>query len=149
MRIGWPDHEGKKWGVLIIDFGTRTLISLNVEEHTYMEMPMSDRSQLSYGFFPASDVEDACRDWQEIAHGQKGSCHKMRSDMVNGRNTVEYEGTNLRGDVGQFWLDRELRFPVRWQSKTSSGELRNIQEGAQPASLFDVPHSFRRADLPR
>lgn len=146
MRIELPDYEGKKGNVLIIDFGSRTSIFLNVEKHTYIEMPTSDRSQLSYGFFPARDVDDACRDWQEIAHGQKGSCHKLGNDVVNGRDTVEYEATNLRGDVGQFWLDREVRFPVKWQGKISNGELRNIQQGAQPADLFDIPHGFRRID---
>jgi hypothetical protein len=146
MRIEWPDHDGKKGTVLIADFATQTVTFLIVERHTYTEMPMSARSQVRYGFFLASDVENACHDWQEIAHGQKGSCHKLGIGMVNGRKTVEYEGTNLRGEVGQFWLDRALRFPVKWQSEVSSGELRNIQEGAQPASLFDVPPGFGRTD---
>jgi hypothetical protein len=149
IRIEWPDHEGKKGSVLILDFGARTTTVLNVEKHTYMEMPTTDRGQLSYGFFPASEVGNACGDWQEIAHGQRGSCHKLGDDVVNGRNTVKYEATNLRGDVGQFWLDRELRFPVKWRNKVSDGELRNIQASVQPASLFDVPHGFRRTDLPR
>jgi hypothetical protein len=107
---------------------------------------MSDRSQLSYGFFPARDVDDACRDWQENAHGKEGSCHKLGNEVVNGRDTVEYEATDLRGDPNQFWLDREMRFSVKWHGKISSGELRNIQLGAQPADLFDIPHGFRRTD---
>jgi hypothetical protein len=36
---------------------------------------------------------------------------------------------------------------VKWQGKSSSGELRDIQEGAQPASLFEVPAGFTKFDM--
>jgi hypothetical protein len=60
---------------------------------------------------------------------------------------VKYESTNSSGDVSHFWLDPKLRFPVKWEGKSSSGELRNIQEGAQPASLFEIPAGFTKMDL--
>jgi outer membrane lipoprotein-sorting protein len=60
---------------------------------------------------------------------------------------VKYEATNANGDVNHFWLDPKLRFPVKWQTKSSNGELRNIQEGAQPASLFEVPAGFTKMDM--
>jgi hypothetical protein len=36
---------------------------------------------------------------------------------------------------------------VKWEGKSNSGELRNIQEGAQPASLFEIPAGFTKMDL--
>jgi hypothetical protein len=36
---------------------------------------------------------------------------------------------------------------VKWETKNSSGELRNIQEGPQPASLFEVPAGFTKMDM--
>jgi len=66
---------------------------------------------------------------------------------VNGRSTVKYEATNSSGDVSHFWLDPKLRFPVKWEGKSNSGELRNIQEGAQPASLFEIPTGFTKMDI--
>jgi hypothetical protein len=36
---------------------------------------------------------------------------------------------------------------VKWQGKDSGGELRNIQEGSQPASLFEVPAGYTKMDM--
>jgi len=66
---------------------------------------------------------------------------------VNGRSTVKYEGTNAKGETGTIWLDPKLRFPVKWQGKNGSGELQNIKEGAQPASLFEIPDGFTKFDM--
>ena len=73
----------------------------------------------------------------------------MGHDTVNGRNTVKYEGTNSKGDSGYFWIDPQLRFPVKWQDNkdNNGGELRNIQEGTQPASLFQVPAGYTKFDM--
>ncbi len=78
---------------------------------------------------------------------QTGSCHKVGNETVNGRNTVKYETTNASGDVKHFWLDPKLRFPVKWDGKNNGGELRNIQEGPQPASLFEIPAGFTKMDM--
>jgi hypothetical protein len=45
------------------------------------------------------------------------------------------------------WLDPKLRFPVKWQGKSSAGELRNIQEGTQSASLFEIPAGYTKMDI--
>jgi len=36
---------------------------------------------------------------------------------------------------------------VKWEGKNDSGELRNIQEGPQPASLFDPPSDYKKMDM--
>jgi hypothetical protein len=135
-------------GVVIVNFASQTMTILMAQQHMYMEMPAQNSSQrLGYSFFEAGDVENACGDWQKSGHNQGGSCHKVGNESVNGRNTVKYEATNANGDVNHFWLDPKLRFPVKWQTKSSNGELRNIQEGAQPASLFEVPAGFTKMDM--
>ena len=60
---------------------------------------------------------------------------------------MKYEGTNSKGDSGTVWLDSKLRFPVKWQEKSGGFELRNIQEGTQPASLFEVPAGYTKFDM--
>jgi hypothetical protein len=100
-----------------------------------------------FSFFKTSDVENACGDWLKLANNKGGTCHKVGSETLNGRNTVEYEGTNAKGEVSHVWLDPKLRFPVKWQGLSEGGELRNIQEGSQPASLFEVPSGFTRMDM--
>jgi len=134
---------------VIINYATQTGDVLMAPQHMYMEMPMQAQSQrMGYAsaFFQAGDVENACGDWQKMGH-EGSSCHKVGTETVNGRSTVKYETTNASGDVSHFWLDPKLRFPVKWEGKSNSGELRNIQEGAQPASLFEIPAGFTKMDL--
>ena len=149
MRVeptGPSTHGG---GAVIVNFATQTSIILLTPQHMYMEMPAQGQAQrLGYAFFQADDVESACTYWQKSAHNQGGTCHKVGSESVNGRGTVKFETTSASGDVGHFWLDSKVRFPVKWDTKNSSGELRNIEEGAQPASLFEVPAGFTKMQIP-
>jgi hypothetical protein len=149
MRIE-PQASGPRGGgAVIMNFAAQTSTVLMAQQHMYMEMPAQAQSQrMAYAsaFFRAGDVENACGDWQKMGHNG-GSCHKVGSETVNGRSTVKYEGTNANGDVSHFWLDPKLRFPVKWDGKNSGGELRNIQEGTQPASLFEIPAGFTKMDI--
>ena len=150
MRIESMDQGRENQGVGILSFSTQTVIVLMKQQQKYMEMPaaQSPGQRLMYNFFQTGDVENACGDWQKIARNQSGTCHKVGHETVNGRNTVKYEGTNSKGESGYFWLDPQLRFPVKWQEKDNSGgELRNIQEGPQPASLFQVPAGYTKFDM--
>jgi hypothetical protein len=116
----------------------------------YMEMPAQSQSQrqgYANAFFRAGDVENACGDWQKISSNQSGSCRKVGDESVNGRNAVKYEATNSKGETGHFWLDPKLRFPVKWDGKNNAGELRNIQEGTQSASLFEIPSGYTKMDM--
>ena len=134
---------------VIINYATQTGDVLMAQQHMYMEMPMQAQSQrMGYAsaFFHAGDVENACGDWQKMGH-EGSTCHKVGTETVSGRSTVKYETTNASGDVSHFWLDPKLRFPVKWEGKSNSGELRNIQEGAQPASLFEIPAGFTKMDF--
>lgn len=149
MRAEPTGAGGHGGGAVIVNFATQTSIVLMTQQHMYMEMPAQGQSQrLGYAFFQADEVENACTYWQKSPHNQGGSCHKVGSDSVNGRSTVKFETTNSNGDVSHFWLDAKLRFPLKWDTKNSSGELRNIQEGAQPASLFEVPAGFTKMEMP-
>ncbi len=139
-------------GAVIVNLATQSSLVLMSQQHMYMEMPMQSQSQrMSYAsaFFRVGDVENACGDWQKVATNAQGTtCHKVGNETVSGRSTVKYEATNANGDVSHFWLDPKLRFPVKWQGKNSDGELRNIQEGTQPASLFEVPAGFTKMQMP-
>ena len=135
-------------GAIIVNYATQTSIVLMPQQHLYMEMPAQNQAQrLGYSFFQTGDVENACGDWQKLRSSQGASCHKVGDETVNGRSTVKYETTSTNGDVSRFWLDPKLRFPVKWQGKSSSGELRNVQDGAQAASLFEVPAGFTKMDM--
>jgi hypothetical protein len=135
-------------GAIIVNSATQTSIVLMPQQHMYMEMAAQTQAQrLGYNFFQTGDGENACGDWQKLRSNQGASCRKVGDETVSGRSTVKYETTNSSGEVSYFWLDPKLRFPVKWQSKSSNGELRNIQEGTQPASLFEPPAGFTKMDM--
>ena len=149
MRLEPQNAGARGAGAVIVNFGTQTSTVLMAQQRMYMEMPAQTQAQrMSYAsaFFRTGDVENACADWQKVNTNQGRTCHKVGSDSVNGRSTVKYEATDANGDV-HFWLDPKLRFPVKWDGKNSGGELRNIQEGSQPASLFEIPAGYTKMDM--
>jgi hypothetical protein len=148
MRFEPAQKNARGTGAMIMNLATQTSTVLMDQQHMYMEMPAQMAAQRgAYTFFRTGDVEAACADWAQQARNKGGSCHKVGNDTVNGRSTVKYEGTNANGDTSTFWIDPKLRFPVKWQGKNSSWELRNIQEGSQPASLFEIPSDYTKMDM--
>jgi outer membrane lipoprotein-sorting protein len=135
-------------GAIVMDLTAQTAIVVMDQQHMYMALPVQmANTRVAYTFFRAGDVENACTAWANSAKNKGGSCHKVGSDTVNGRSTVKYEGTNANGESSTFWIDPKIEFPVKWQTKNSSGELRNIQEGSLPANLFDIPAGYTKFDM--
>jgi hypothetical protein len=135
-------------GAVIMNLTTQTSTVLMDQQHMYMEIPAQAQGQrIAYNFFRTGDAENACADWMAQSRNKGGNCRKVGSDTVNGRTTVKYEATNASGDTNTFWIDPKLHFPVKWESKNHSGELRNIQEGSQAASLFEVPANYTKFDV--
>jgi hypothetical protein len=148
MRLESQERKARGQGVFIMNFATQTSDVLMTQQHMYMEMPAQAMNQRGlYSFFRTGDVEDACSDWLRMERNKGGTCHKVGNETVNGRSAVKYEGTNSSGEASSVWLDPKLRFPVKWQGKNSGGELRNIQEGAQSASLFEIPAGYTKMDI--
>jgi hypothetical protein len=148
IRFESGKMDARGGGALIMNLTTQSSTVVMDQQHMYMEMPAQMAAQRNtYHFFRTGDVDSACSDWLAQSWNKGGTCHKVGSDTVNGRSTVKYEGTNSRGEAGTMWLDPKLRFPVKWEGKNGSGELRNIQEGSQPASLFEVPAGYTKFDM--
>jgi hypothetical protein len=149
VRFESANKDPRSGGVVIMNLTTQTTTVLMNQQHMYMELSQQMASQrTAYNFFRTGDVEAACSDWMQLPQNKGGSCRKIGSETVNGRSTVKYEGTNAKGETGDVWLDPKLRFPVKWEGKNGSWELRNIQEGTQPASLFEIPADYKKFDMP-
>ncbi len=149
VRFESAKKDPRGGGAVIINLATQTTTVIMDQQHMYMEMPQQAASQrTAYNFFRTGDVEAACSDWAQQAQNKGGTCRKVGSDSVNGRSTVKYETSNANGETGYLWIDPKLRFPVKWTGKNASWELRNIQEGSQPASLFEIPAGYKKFDMP-
>jgi hypothetical protein len=148
VRFESAKKDPRGGGAVIINLATQTTTVFMDQMHMYMEMSAQTGGQrTAYNFFRTGDVEAACSDWMQLAQNKGGSCHKVGNETVNGRSTVKYESTNANGDTGDVWLDPKLRFPVKWQGKNAGWELHNIQEGTQPASLFEIPAGYTKMDM--
>jgi hypothetical protein len=146
MRVEDQQKAGHT-GAVIVDFAKGTTLVLVSEQKMYMEMPQAMGKERGIAFFRPMEVENACGELQKMAFKTGGSCQKIGNETVNGRNAVKYEGKSAEGETSQFWIDPKLAFPVKWQGKGGGGELANIQEGAQPASLFEIPAGFQKMDM--
>ena len=151
MRFESREQNGHG-GTVIMNYSTQTMDVLIPERKMYLENPMGQGpgAQRTLNLFRVGDADNACDEWQKwqkAANKSGGTCHKVGSDVVNGRSTVKYEGTSAEGETSQVWIDQKLRFPIKWQGKNNGGELRNIQEASQPASLFTVPSDYQKMDL--
>ena len=148
IRFEPTKKDPRGGGAMILDLSTQTSTVMMEQQHMYMQLPQQMANQRNmYHFFRTGDVENACTDWLAQSWNKGGTCHKVGSDTVNGRSTIKYEGTNAKGESGTMWLDPKLRFPVKWQGKNGGGELQNIKEGAQPASLFEIPAGYTKFDM--
>jgi hypothetical protein len=147
LRIEQSDPETKGSRTAIVNLADQKAVFLMPEEHLYMEMPQA-KNPKTISYFRTRDAENACNDWLKLESNRGGSCQKVGDETVNGRRAIKYQGNTAKGEVVYVWLDPKLRFPVKWQSTPQqSGELRNIQEGPQPATLFEVPADFAKLDL--
>jgi hypothetical protein len=66
---------------------------------------------------------------------------------VNGRSAIKYAGSSKNGS-GYAWIDPKLRFVLKWEdNKGGTVELRNIKEGPQDPSLFQIPSDYHKFDM--
>lgn len=148
IRFESAKKDPRGGGAIIMNLAAQSSIVIMDQQHMYMDVPAQMASQRNpYHFFSTGDVDKACSDWMAQSWNKGGTCHNAGTETVNGRSTVKLEGTNNKGEPGAVWLDPKLRFPVKWQGKNDSGELRNIQEGSQPASLFEPPAGYTKFDM--
>jgi len=150
------DLEGRNGSfgpsALILDDVQRKPIALLPAQHMYMEAPLAMAAPLITQFWRVSDVDDACPQWKKTAeqanrNSKFGTCTKVGSDDVNGRSTVKYKGVSTDGNTSYVWVDARLHCVVKMEDSTTGMELRNIQEGAQPASLFEIPAGYSKLDI--
>lgn len=94
------------------------------------------KAGLSKYFLPV-DPAKPCRNYKSII-----ACRAISEEPVNNRPATRWEFTHALGAqtwVSYEWIDPKLWIAVRRQYLDHVVELRNIREGPQPASLFEVP----------
>jgi hypothetical protein len=127
---------------------TGAVLVVNKEEHTAVALYPGKKSYQPLGsgpsqYFRVENADDACADWQRTAE-QKIVCERVGPEMVNGREAVKYQNTRaLDTAPAAVWIDKALKFVIKWESADTSAELRNIKEEQQAADLFLVPSEYK------
>lgn len=138
---------------ILIDAHANTFYILLAEQKSYIDAngggPMSRMSQ---AFMPI-DPDNACPQLEAMAKQMKKdaaddfTCKRVGSEAVNGRDAAKYQGTKANGEVAYAWIDTKLKYLIKSQDQKGVGvQFRNIQEGAQPASLFEIPADYKKMD---
>lgn len=137
---------------IVFDDTKHSYTIIMAERHMYMDAPMTITKRLLTHFWRVDDPNDACPEWKKTAEEAGsdkdwGSCTKIGSDTLNGRDTVKYEGVSKKGEKSHIWVDSKLRCVVKTDEGAGGFELRNIREGSQPASLFEIPSGYTKFDM--
>ena len=129
---------------MITNTKSQTTYMVMPQQHMYMEIHpgqgMMGRNIPSIK--PPSDPNNPC------ANQPGTTCTKVGTETVNGRVCDKWEFTNKDGHHSTAWVDQKLHFPIKTVGEDGSRfELSNVQEGSQPASLFQPPAGFRKMDM--
>ncbi len=102
------------------------------------------------------DKERAIPIRQEFPGGSS-EYRMIGKETMNGRKTEKWEyvqhqqkGKDKKTSRTLQWYDPVLKMPVREEMPGGyARELRNIQVGPQPASLFELPQGYTKKEMPR
>lgn len=143
LRFEAAAAQGKN-SIVVIDLNRRDGYMILPQAGSYTLLK-TDRMPLAMPFFRPADVDDACKAW-EAAVDKPKSCSKVGPETVNGRDTVKYTGVMRSGETGTAWVDRKLKFVIKWEGEKTAADFENIQEGPQDASLFAAPKGYDKVD---
>jgi hypothetical protein len=124
-------------GAMIIDLRSRKTTVLVPQQKMYLEVPFDATAQDIPAILPANRG-NPCVGWT--------GCRKRARETMNGRVCDRWELSDVRG-MRTVWIDLRLGVYVKTLLPDGSvAELRNIQEGPQPSSHFEVPAGYKKLD---
>ncbi len=144
-RMRLEAGSGQHLSVIVADLKQQTGYLILPDDKSY-SMMRPGLISTTMPFFQPGDPENACGAW-ESAVNKPGTCKKVGDETINGRAAVKYSGTARNGDTGSAWVDRRLRFVIKWEGQTGAAELRDITEGMQAVTLFEIPKGYQRMDV--
>jgi outer membrane lipoprotein-sorting protein len=80
----------------------------------------------------------------------KQTCEKLGTEKVNGRTAEKWRITDKeKGDkTSTVWIDQDVKMVVRYESPEATMDVKNLQEGKQDDSLFEVPKDYKVMAMP-
>ena len=135
VRVDSPEGT-----IVLMDLGAKTARVYDPRYKVYLERPDRMTSLMLA-------ANDPCQKESDRKSAMDATCRVVGQETVNGRTTNKTEVTMTSGGQTQtlhLWFDPKLHILVRYAMNGKiMSELRNIQEGPQPASLFEPPAGYR------
>lgn len=147
-KLRFDMNMGGRQQYMIHDMNTQTSYMVMPQQKMYMEF----NSAMGRGRGPGARMNDIkpVDPSNPCATDTNYTCKKDGTETVNGRSCDKWVFTSKSNpsDVRTVWVDQKLHFPIKTQSSDGdTWELTNIQEGTQPASLFEVPSDYQKMDM--
>jgi hypothetical protein len=149
-KAGSYIRAGGRGDAIVMNFAVRTSTVPHPRGRTYTDGSLKSLMPAElyglYAFIEPTDVDNACSEWMRRPSANGETCRNLGRETINGRSTVKYE-VSCYGEVCRLWIDRNLHALVKRETKWNSTELRNIQEGPQLYSLFEVPSGYSQENI--
>jgi hypothetical protein len=112
------------------------------------------QSSLLTQVFVVVDPNDPCREWQAAARiagaadqTKEWRCERVGDESIAERRTIKYRAMSPRKQQYLIWIDPRIDFVVKLEADDGSVvEVANIEEGPQPAQLFEIPAGYLKFD---
>jgi hypothetical protein len=148
IRIETPDLA---IGFFIVRIDAAAAYFIKPSQRVFMDAKQA--SELTQLLVPV-DPDNPCRQWQAMAQiagvtdqGTAWRCERIGDESIAGRRTIKYRGMSPRKEPYLIWIDPRIDFVVRLKADGGSAiEVANIQEGPQPAQLFEIPADYLKFD---
>jgi len=126
---------------MIADMQRKVGYSIKHSQRMYMEMNYAGFAK-QMPDIRSYDPNNPC------ANQSDTKCKRVGTELINGRLCDKWEFTGGMGGTRTVWIDQKNHLPIKSASADGSTfEMQNIKEGAQPASLFEIPAGYRKLDM--
>lgn len=129
--------------VMISDQAKKTAYMLMPQQKMYMAMPTDGAAAGGRRRGPdwrAYDAANPCANMPDT------TCTKAGNETVNGRLCTKWQFSGKANRT--VWIDQKTGIPIKTQMENGATmDLTNVQEGAQAASLFEIPDGYQKMDM--
>lgn len=151
MRMEMTDLESPgSSAILLIDFAQHWAVVALPEQHVYIDATtVRFGRKIDWQLFRPQSADDACSTWTKTP-AQKTSieCKKVGPETVDGRAAYKYQVSGLGGaGEGFVWIDQNLRVLLKMDAEGTHLVMRDLQEGPQGASLFEIPAGYQKVNF--
>ena len=143
MRI--DIHPQDEESLTIVDSKKQVFYTLMPQARLYLETALVEidgRGRAMPGL-RTYDASDPCAKQPDYI------CRKTGTERLNGRTCEKWELTSKRTSARHWvWIDRQNHMPAKTITQDGTViELKNIRQGRQPVSLFEIPSGYRSVEM--